>query len=146
LDFDVADQDSGQVVVVQDSDGKSGAEFSLDSDLAVLFDSEPQKSFYNYPNPLKPGNNSAQGEGTHFTYNLPEASDGVLKIFTLLGELVWETSFSANDPAGRAGGHSRDLFWSGYNGANKKVLNGVYLALLKTPKFGTFMTKVAVVK
>ncbi len=70
----------------------------------------------------------------------------MLKIFTLLGELVWETSFTANHPAGRAGGHSRDLFWNGYNGANRKVLNGVYIALLKTPKYGTFMTKVAVVK
>jgi hypothetical protein len=145
-DFDVVDQDSGRAVVVQDKDGKSGSAFRLDSDLAVLFDSDPQKSFYNYPNPLKPGNNQAQGEGTHFTYNLPEASAGELKIFTLLGELVWETSFSAADAAGSAGGHSRDLFWNGYNGANRKVLNGVYLALLKTAKYGTFMTKVAVVK
>ena len=146
LDFDVVDQDSGRTVVVQDKDGKSGSGFGLDSDLVVLFDSEPQRSFYNYPNPLKPGNNQAQGEGTNFTYNLPEASAGELKIFTLLGELVWEASFSAADPAGSAGGHNRDLFWNGYNGANRKVLNGVYIALLKTPKYGTFMTKVAVVK
>ncbi|MCI0698927.1 hypothetical protein L0337_43865 [candidate division KSB1 bacterium] len=146
FDFEVVDQDSGSVVIVQDKDGHSGPGFNLDSDLAVLFDSEPQRSFYNYPNPLKPGNNNTRGEGTHFIYNLPEASAGELKIFTLLGELVWETSFSANDPAGRAGGHKLDLFWNGYNGANIKVLNGVYIALLKTPKYGTFMTKVAVVK
>jgi hypothetical protein len=146
LDFGAVDQDSGQAVVVQNKDGKSGAAFVLDSDPAILFDSEPQKSFYNYPNPLTPGNNQALGQGTHFTYNLPEASNGELKIFTLLGELVWEISFSAADPAGSAGGHSRDIFWNGYNGAGKRVLNGVYVALLKTPKYGTFMTKVAVVK
>ncbi len=145
-DLEVVDQDSGSVVVVQDQNGNSGSKFNLDADLAVLFDSDPQKSFHNYPNPLKPGNNHAQGEGTHFTYNLPEASAGELKIFTLLGELVWETSFSATDPAGAKGGHKLNLFWNGYNGAGKKVLNGVYIALLKTPKFGTFMTKVAVVK
>ncbi|MGH7601118.1 MAG: hypothetical protein ACREOI_32580, partial [bacterium] len=83
---------------------------------------------------------------TRFTYNLPEASSGELKIFTLLGELVWETSFSAADPAGAKGEHFGDLFWNGYNGARRKVLNGVYIALLKTAKYGTFMTKVAVVK
>jgi hypothetical protein len=145
-DLDVADQDSGRTVVVQDQDGNSGPRFNLGSDLAVLFDSEPQQSFHNYPNPLKPGNNKTQGEGTHFTYNLPEASAGELKIFTLLGELVWETSFSAADPAGQAVGHRSELFWDGYNGARKKVLNGVYIALLITAKYGTFMTKVAVVK
>lgn len=145
-DFTAADQDGGNGVVIESNDGKRGSNFRLESNLVVLFDSEPQKSFYNYPNPLKPGNNKARGEGTHFTYNLPEASAGELKVFTLLGELVWETSFSAADPAGAKGGHKLDLFWNGYNGANRKILNGVYIALLKTAKYGTFMTKVAVVK
>jgi hypothetical protein len=142
-DFTTEDQDGGKGVVVESNDGKRGSNFRLESNLAVLFDSEPEKSFYNYPNPIQPRNRFAAA--THFTYYLPEASDGELKIFTLLGELVWELSFSAADPAGRQGPHKTDLSWDGFNGNGKKVLNGVYLAILKT-KYGKAITKVAVVK
>ncbi|MDZ7312386.1 MAG: hypothetical protein ONB45_14060 [candidate division KSB1 bacterium] len=142
-DFYVVDQDSGRSVIVEDSRGGHGENLRIESALTVLFESDPQKSFYNYPNPFHP--KGRRNAATYFTYHLPDASNGELKIFTLLGELVWETSFSATDAAGRAGFHKLDLSWDGYNGAGIKVLNGVYVALLKT-KFGTFMTKVAVVK
>jgi len=142
-DFTAADQDGGNGVVVESIDGKRGSNFRLESNLAVLFGSDLENSFYNYPNPLQP--KSRFNAATYFTYYLPEASDGELKIFTLLGELVWETSFSAADPAGGQGGHKTDLSWDGFNGIGKKVLNGVYIAILKT-KYGNAMTKVAVVK
>jgi hypothetical protein len=142
-DFTAVDQDGGNGVVVEGNDGKRGNNFRLESNLAVLFDAEPGNSFYNYPNPIQP--KSRFDAATKFTYYLPEASDGELKIFTLLGELVWEKSFSAADPAGRQGAHKTELSWDGFNGMGKKVLNGVYIAILKT-KFGKAMTKVAVVK
>ena len=145
-DFDVVDQDSGSVVIVENWEGKSGSAFRLDSDLTVLFAADPEKSFFNYPNPFQPGNNIANGQGTHFAYNLREASSGTLKIFTLLGELVWESSFSEIDPAGRIGAHTTDIFWSGHNGAGKQVLNGVYVAILKTKDGKMLTTKVAVLK
>ncbi|MGH7455645.1 MAG: hypothetical protein ACRENG_30095, partial [bacterium] len=126
-DFTAADQDGGNGVVVESIDGKRGSNFWLESNSAVLFGAELENSFYNYPNPLQP--KSRFDAATHFTYYLPEASDGELKIFTLLGELVWETSFSAADPAGGQGGHKIDLSWDGFNGIGKKVLNGVYIAI-----------------
>lgn len=142
-DFMAVDQDSGGIVTVEDERGKRDQDFQIDSDLTVLFASDPQEAFNNYPNPFRPGPN--RNDGTAFIYNLPEASDGELKIYTLLGELVWETSFSANSRAGRAGFHKGELAWDGFNSAGKKVLNGVYVAILTT-KFGKFTTKVAVVK
>jgi len=145
-DFDVVDQDSGSVVIVENKEGNSGSAFRLDSDLTVLFAADPEKSFFNYPNPFQPGNNIANGQGTHFAYNLREASSGVLKIVTLLGELVWETSFTEIDPAGRIGPHTTDIFWDGHNGAGQRVLNGVYVAILKTKDGKMLTTKVAVLK
>jgi hypothetical protein len=127
-------------------DGKSGSQFRVESNLTALFDADPQKSFFNYPNPLQPGNNNVNGEGTYFAYNLPNATGGELRIFTLLGELVWAASFSAADPAGRAGAHTRDIFWSGHNGAGKRVLNGVYVAMLQTEDGKKLTTKVAVLR
>ena len=67
------------------------------------------------------------------------------RIFTLLGELVYEATYDANAPQGQAGAHTKDLFWDGYNGDGKMVLNGVYVAVLKTAT-GTVTTKVAVAK
>jgi len=145
-DFGVVDQDSGSVVIVENKEGNSGSAFRLDSDLTVLFAADPEKAFFNYPNPFQPGNDKASGQGTHFAYNLREASSGALKILTLLGELVWEISFSEIDPAGRVGPHTTDIFWSGHNGIGKQVLNGVYLAILKTKDGKMLTTKVAVLK
>lgn len=144
--FEVTDLDSGTAVVVENEKGQSGEKFKLVSQLIVLFGAAPSEAFFNYPNPFQPGNDRAAKEGTHFNYNLPTATAGQLKIYTLLGELVWETSFSAADPAGQAGNHARDIFWNGYNGAGRRVLNGVYIAVLRLPQYGTFTTKVAVLR
>jgi hypothetical protein len=145
-DFTVIDQDGGNGAVVETMDGKRGNQFRLESNLTALFDADPEKSFFNYPNPLQPGNDKVNGEGTHFAYNLPTATGGELKIFTLLGELVWELSFSATDPAGRTGPHTMDIFWNGHNGVGKRVLNGVYVAMLRTKDGKTLTTKVAVLR
>lgn len=145
-DFEVADLDSGLAVMVENEKGQSGEKFSLVSKLIVLFGAAPAEAFFNYPNPFQPGDDRAAKVGTHFNYNLPAATTGELKIYTLLGELVWETSFSAADPAGQAGNHARDIFWNGYNGAGQRVLNGVYIAVLRLPQHGIFTTKVAVLR
>ncbi len=120
----------------------------LTSAAAVLFDDQFDRSFYNFPNPFAP---NKQGEiRTSFNYYLPQDSDVDFRIYTLLGELVYAVSYKESDPQGRAGsrtdGFSKGFIeWNGLNGNNELVLNGVYLAVLKT-KTGTVTTKVAVVK
>ncbi len=120
----------------------------IKSAAAVLFEDQFDKSFYNFPNPFAPdgGNETA----TKFNYYLPQDSDVEFRIYTLLGELVYAVSYQASDPQGRAGARTEGfskgyIEWNGKNGNDKLVLNGVYLAVLKTGA-GTVMTKVAVVK
>ena len=122
---------------------------ALVSEAAVLFEDQFDKSFYNYPNPFAAGSGDKERGETKFNYYLPQDSDVDFRIFTLLGELVYAVSYQATDPQGRAGSRSETgrgfITWDGRNGNNKVVLNGVYLAVLKTSA-GTVMTKVAVVK
>jgi hypothetical protein len=137
-DLSAQDQDSDSLVTVEDAQGRTGAAFKLNSGPAVLFEARFE-NFYNYPNPL------GLAEGTSFIYTLPQDSDVSLEIYTLLGELVWKRKYSAAEAQGKAGPHNGDIVWDGRNGNGKAVLNGVYLAVLKTNQ-GTVMTKVAVIK
>ena len=136
-DFAVADQDGGYGAVVETIDGKSGPQFRLESNLTAIHGAEASSSFFNYPNPFQPGNNQSNNEGTRFS--LPAGASGELKIFTLLGELVWETQIDLRNLSG-------PIFWNGHNGMDKRVLNGVYVAMLKTKDGKTLTTKVAVLK
>jgi hypothetical protein len=107
--------------------------------VSVLFNPTLEASFYNYPNPFgDPGKPT-----TSFNYRLDQASDISLKIYTLLGELVWSVSFSATDPEGLGGTHAGNIIWDGRNEKGQKVLNGVYVAVLTTNR-GKVMTKIAV--
>ena len=100
-------------------------------------------SFCNYPNPF--GNPSRTQ--THFIYYLPFDTDIDLKIYTLLGELVWKCSFSRNQPQGKKGLHQKgDITWNGKNLKGYTVLNGVYIARIETGYGDRAMTKVAVIK
>lgn len=132
------DQDSDSLVTVEDAQGRTGLAFKLNSGPAVLFEAKFE-NFYNYPNPF------GADESTGFIYTLSQDSEISLEIYTLLGELVWKKSFGANEAQGKAGPHKGDITWDGLNGKRKRVLNGVYLAVLKTNR-GTVMTKVAVIK
>lgn len=134
-DFSVDDQAGGYGVTVETPEGKRLEKFRLETTLAALHGADAVSSFFNYPNPLQPGNDLSAGQGTRF--NLPEGAAGELKIFTLLGELVWEVNVAAGD---------QGVFWNGQNGVGQRVLNGVYVAVLK-PKNGKMLTtKVAVLR
>ncbi|MCG3121070.1 MAG: hypothetical protein ALAOOOJD_04017 [bacterium] len=134
-DFSVDDQAGGNGVVVETPEGKRFEKFRLETGLAALHGADGASSFFNYPNPLQPGNDLSVGEGTRF--NLPEGVAGELKIFTLLGELVWEVKIAAGD---------QGVFWNGHNGAGQRVLNGVYVAMLKPTNGKMLTTKVAVLR
>lgn len=149
-DIVARDQDSDSLVTVADGAGRTGADFKIMSNLAVLTEAAPD-NFFNYPNPMRAG--EPPEAGTQFVYYLPQDSDISLEIYTMLGELVWKENYLATDPEGRAGMHGFNqgqlslpgLFWDGNNGNGRKVLNGVYLAVLKT-RSGAVRTKVAVIK
>jgi len=143
-DLTAIDKDSRLPVLVVDDNNRTGSAFQINSELSVLFDND-HNTFYNYPNPFRPPESNDGQQGTRFIYNLAEDSEVELKIFTLLGELVWQRKFSATTPQGRRGSHVDDIVWNGFNDRGRKVLNGVYLAVIKTHA-GTARTKVVVIK
>lgn len=134
-DFNAIDLDGGGGVAIESADGKQGTQFLLESNAIALHGATDEESFFNYPNPFPPGKNLINGEGTRFS--IPAGASGELKIVTLLGELVWETKIDARNAA---------VFWDGHNGAGQRVLNGVYVAILKTSNGKMLTTKVAVLK
>lgn len=110
----------------------------------VVMQSDLAKSFCNYPNPF----GTAARPVTKFVYYLEESSDIQIKIFTLTGDLVqaWEYTKAAHPAQTSAGVHQDDVVWDGRNGRGEKVMNGIYLAYLKTEKGELALSKIAVVK
>ena len=121
----------------------------LKSDPKQVLSSEIQERedrpyLINCPNPFgAPGN-----EQTWFVYYLKEASDVEFRIYTLTGKLVWSRSYLATDPEGFEGLHDRAFYpviWDGRNDNGHKVLNGVYILMMKT-ETGVSSIKIAVMK
>jgi len=140
--IDAIDEASAKPVEIMDSEGRTGLAFEVRSELASLIEAAFEKSFVNFPNPF----GGAGREETKFVYYLDQDSDVELKIYSLLGELVWQVSYKSTDPQGRGTGTDRpEIVWDGTNSDKKKVLNGVYIAVLKTVK-GTATRKVAFIK
>ena len=114
---------------------------ALGAGVVSLTDPELEASFFNYPNPF--GQN---GRATTFlNYNLAQASNVTIRIYTLLGELVKTYQFQATDAAGAVGDHFDDVSWDGTNEKGQTVLNGVYVAVLITDS-GKAMTKIAIAR
>jgi len=148
-DVEAIDQDSGDPVeiIFKNEDGSDVAANQVVSAKRVIAEADFQKSFYNYPNPFDPDQITAdhpQG-GTYFNYMLTQASEVEFRIYTLLGELVYARSYTSSDAEGRPSQSPKRLFWDGRNGKGERVLNGVYLAMLKI-NGGMATTKVAVLK
>ncbi|UCC81046.1 MAG: hypothetical protein JSW64_06725 [Candidatus Zixiibacteriota bacterium] len=122
-----------------------GEQELIASHYTVLLEQDFSESVSSYPNPFNP-----RTERARIVYNLAEDSDLEVKIFTLLGELVWSMSISASDPLGRAGPHTEStdgIEWDGKNDAGFEVRSGVYICLLKNNTSGEEEKfKIAVVK
>ncbi len=116
---------------------------NLRSHCPVITENDLKRSFRNYPNPF----GTPDRKKTHFIYYLAQDCDIDLKIYTLIGELVWSCSYSSSDPRGKRGVHQEDdITWDARNARGNKVLNGVYIARIKTSYGETAMTKIAVIK
>lgn len=143
-DIDAIDQDSGDPVeiIFQDANGNEVTADQIISAKRVIAEADFQKAFYNFPNPFDP-----DGDPTCFTYVLKQPSDVEFRIYTLLGELVYTQSFKAADREGTPGanGGANCITWNGRNGQGVRILNGVYLAVLKAGG-NTATTKVAVLR
>ena len=148
-DVDAIDQDSPSApiaIIFRDESGNDVTADRVVSTKRVIAQADFQKSFYNYPNPFDPDEETVYGtKGTTFDYFLPQAADVEFRIFTLLGELVYARSYKSSEPEGRPSTTAKHLFWDGKNGQGERVLNGVYIAMIKA-NGSVANTKVAVLK
>ncbi len=110
----------------------------------VILDADFSSSVSSYPNPFNPDNEAAK-----IGYYLAAASDLEIRIFTLLGELVWTKSIGKSDALGGAGLHTGDsaLLWYGKNDSGYEINSGVYICIIKNITTGEEERfKIAVVK
>jgi len=142
--INIVEMHSTKQPILKDDNENSGPLFKIESDFAILMADNLKDSFRNYPNPF--GNSSR--ETTTFIYYLKEDTDVQIKIYTLLGELVWSRSYKKTEPQGRVGSHdgSNSIVWNARNDKGYKVLNGVYVAYITTGFGESTYTKVAVLK
>ncbi len=108
----------------------------------TVIDQDPEKAFRNYPNPF-----GAQYEYTTIAFKLDHPSDVTIRIFTLVGELVWTKSL----PGLNADMYDNLVRWDGKNDRGYTVLNGVYLCTIEIkPTDGGpavhYITKIAYIK
>ena len=130
-------------VLIVNEYGQPNGILNLRSKSVVLTEKDLKKSFRNYPNPF-----GKRGyPKTHFVYYLPRDTRVELKIFTLLGELVWECTYAITQSQAKMGLHQgNELTWDGKNLTGQDVLNGVYVAKIETGYGEWAITKVAVIK
>ncbi len=116
---------------------------ALKSDPITILSDEPEKIFRNYPNPFGmatqvPG---AGGTGiTQFRVFMNSAGSATLSIFTVTGRLVWRETQTLGE-----GLNPRAFTWNGLNGQGKRVVNGVYVAILQAGS-QQFQTRVVYLK
>ncbi len=100
---------------------------------------------FNCPNPF----GESGKEITTVIYYLKEDTEVLFKIYTLTGELVFSKSFTASEPQGRKGVHStpsNSFTWDGKNDMGRRVLNGIYILVMKTGYGEVAKSKIALVR
>jgi hypothetical protein len=123
---------------------RQGAPLLWNSDPTAVLERSFAGSVTSYPNPFNPRNGAAR-----IGYYLAADSDLEIKIFTLLGELVWSEDIPATTSLGRAGFHTglTALQWEAVNDAGSEIRSGVYICVIKNKTTGEEERfKIAVVK
>jgi hypothetical protein len=105
-----------------------------------------EDAFITYPNPF--GKNQPYANIKFF---LDDIANVEIRIFTLVGELVWTRIVNGEIPGVHDGAFESDKYrWDGTNDRGNTVLNGVYLCVLKTTTnagvTNIFTKKVAYIK
>jgi len=92
----------------------------------------------NYPNPFTAG----AGGATKIRYSLRGNSNVEIKIYDLIGDLVWKKTIPAGEVPGGVTGPN-EIPWDGKNGNGRYVAAGGYICTVKTGD-GAQKTKIGV--
>ncbi|MCK5032258.1 MAG: hypothetical protein KAS18_01460, partial [Calditrichia bacterium] len=138
------DVERGIPLEIRDTNGDllSNSE-NLTSYLMATLPGNEEEGFFNHPNPFGRGRDTE----TVIAFSLDNESDVEIRIFTLIGKLVW--TWKQNGVA--KGLHNGVVRWDGKNDRGITVLNGVYLCQIKIKPNGggsakTYITKIAYIK
>ena len=144
--IDAIDQSTTQIKIsVLDAEGKNISPIISKPKQVLLqatLTNTKKPYLINCPNPF----GSSGKEETTFIYYLQEPDNIHFRLYTLLGELVWEREFSEAEPQGSEGLHSGDVTWNGENDIGIDVLNGVYILVMETGAGHISKRKIAVVR
>ncbi|TFH01385.1 MAG: hypothetical protein E4H13_05070 [Calditrichales bacterium] len=103
-----------------------------------------EEAFITYPNPF-----GQLQDYANIRFWLEGQSDVEIRIFTLVGELVWTKTVSGESRGIHDGTNDPTYRWDGRNDRGNRVLNGVYLCALRIKGAGgtkTFIKKIAYIK
>jgi hypothetical protein len=126
------------VVKVVDANGTDFNEsVQGESQIVSVLTQNEEDQFFNFPNPF-----GADVPETRFVFFMDAPGSAELKIYTLMGGLVYSRQ---EDNLSGSQVYDGLFTWDGTNNSGNRVLNGVYIAILKTNS-KTFKTKVAYIK
>ena len=141
--IDARAQGSGTVDIVDTLGVPLLNSIEFSSSFITILSTDAEQTFRNYPNPFGM-NTQIPGEQpgvTRFSFIMNSAGNAELSIYTLSGRLVRKLTAE-----GLAQGlHNDKLKWDGKNGQGRRVVNGVYVAILRA-NGETLQTKVAYIK
>lgn len=137
--IEARDNYSNIAVPVKESDRV--ALTNLRSGLRYIYDPETEPILFNCPNPF----GEPEKPTTDIHFYVKEASDIKFMIFTIIGELVYTKSYSADDLTGAAGSVKKWV-WDGRNDKGLTVLNGIYYLFMEMGGTVVAKTKIAYVK
>jgi hypothetical protein len=141
IDVHAWDVDPDLPFSVVDRDGNSLNKSNLMySPTASSVPDNPEEAFITFPNPF-----GQLQEYANIRLLLENESDVEIYIFTLVGELVWTRIVRGESRGLHNGLYDEKYRWDGRNDRGNRVLNGVYLCVLKA-EGKTFITKVAYIK
>ena len=139
------DDDPAYPVLIVDRNGEHiGQSDYFSSGVFYVITDNLKEAFIVYPNPFI----QSEYPVAKIRFLLKERSDVVLRIYTLLGELVrskWNMNLNGLNP----GPYDGDVFWDGTNDRGEKVLNGVYLCTIEIRGQSStkrFITKIGYIK
>ena len=136
--------DGGVPMAELNAVSRQGTPLLWNSDPTAVLEQSFAGSVSSYPNPFNPRNSVAK-----IGYYLVADSDLEVKIFTLMGELVWSKEIQATASLGSAGLHTGQtaLEWNAVNDAGSEIRSGVYICIIRNKSTGEEERfKIAVVK
>lgn len=116
--------------------------FSYFTTVASVVPTKKVSNIINYPNPFNP-----EKETTTIKYVLTESGDVLIRIFNLVGDLVYQQKIDA-DTEGATGhpeGYTNEIIWNGENGNGIVAATGIYILEIKSAE-DKEIRKIAIIK